>query len=164
MREVVDDVLACIACLGTPGKVDAHDDGTALHEAPRGDGAVDAAGDEAHDLAGRPHGKPADTALGARVDVDAALDDVDVYLDVRVFHLDLLVGRERAQVRADQLVELHRVDGIVGVGTAGIDLEGLVGPAVHEGELRGLAILLGLAGAPPTGRHARHPGDLQQDA
>ena len=35
---------------------------------------------------------------------------------------------------------------------------------VVMGKLRGLAVLLGLAAAPPAGRHARHPGNLQQDA
>lgn len=74
----------------------ADDDGAAFHELPRRDGAVDAAGHEADNLAGRTHRKSPYPPVATREDVGATLDDLDVDLDVRILHLDLLVGGKRA--------------------------------------------------------------------
>ena len=64
---------------------------------------------------------------------------------------------------AHQLVELHGVYGVVGVGTPGVDLEGLELAAIHERQLGGPAVLVFLAGGAPALRDPHDAGDLLED-
>lgn len=66
-------------------------------------------------------------------------------------------------MRADELVELHGVDGIVGVRASGDDLERLELAAIHHRELGTAVVLLGLARTTPAPRDTCHAGNLEQD-
>ncbi len=104
------------AGLRAPEKVNRNGHGTATRKKPRGHRGVDAPREQRHHLASASKGKPAHAAHGARVDVDAPLDDEHVNDDVGVVHLSTFLSGERpTKDLADLGVELERGERVVGV-------------------------------------------------
>ena len=67
----------------------------------------------------------ANTALGARVHIDATLNDKNMYLRVAALHKDLFIGKGVAQDLADLFVEIHGSQFIIGVGPPGNNFKGI---------------------------------------
>ena len=83
--------------------------------------------------------------------------------DVGLMHLHLLVREGVAQHGTNLTVEVNAVDGIIRVGPAPVDLEGLERLTCLETLDSGLVVLFGLALAPVGNRHARNAGHARDE-
>ena len=83
--------------------------------------------------------------------------------DVGLMHLHLLVREGVAQHSTNLTVEVNAVDGIIRVGPAPVDLEGLERLTCLEALDSGLVVLFGLALAPVGNRHARNAGHARDE-
>ena len=84
------------------------------------------------------------------------MHNFDPYRKVRVLHLDFYLGISLTQTPADNLVDLHRVHGEIGVVAARVHLEARKCPRLAHREDARLGHLIEVALALVAAGHARH--------
>ena len=134
MRDVVDQELGGIGRLRPAREMHADADSTTARNAPERHRRVDPRGKQAYHRARASNGKAPDAGDAARVDIRRVLHNFDPHRKVGVLHLDFYLGIRLTQTPADNLVDLHRVHGEIGVVAARVHLEARKRPRLAHRE------------------------------
>ena len=143
--DVLHQILARIGRLRTTGEMHRHANRAATREHPGRHRRIDARRQKRHDLAGRTHRQTAHAALGARVHVDAALNNQHVHHRVGIVHLDLFIGERLAQHLANLSIDINRGEFVIGVGALGVYLKRVEGAKLTQRLYSRRAVLLRVA-------------------
>ena len=134
MRDVVDQELGGIRRLRPAREMYADADSTTARNAPERHRRVDSRGKQAYHRARASNGKAPDARDAARVDIRRVLHNFDPHRKVGVLHLDFYLRIRLTQTPADNLVDLHRVHGEIGVVAARVYLEARKRPRLAHRE------------------------------
>ena len=159
MRDVVDQELGGIGGLRPAREMHADANGATARDAPERHRRVDSRGKQAHHRARASDGKAPDAGDAARVDIGRVLHNFDPHRKVRVLHLDFYLGISLTQTPADNLVDLHRVHGEIGVVAARVHLEARKCPRLAHREDARLGHLIEVALALEPARDTRGAGN-----